>query len=458
MNQKNSNLKRSSVYDYDSLAEGIVKLIRRDLSEEDANLIIKYDRMMVSLSMARSTRLLHLRTLLSLSRMLEKNWKDVTKSDIDELVYKIMQKYAIDDGRETNTSSDHKKILKIFFRWYKLGSRDFNDVGDPDETRHIRIKKVKDKIIREDLITESDLTRILHSCGENQRDRALIDCQSEAGTRPGEMLSLLIKHVKFDNYGAVLHVDGKTGTRTVCLIRSGPNLAKWLDSHPFRNNPESPLWIMLNKKQLGQMLTYAGARKIFRRRAEMSGLSKRVYMNLFRHSEATKTAMYLTEAQMRGRHGWSSSSRMPARYVHLVNADVDEAILSHYGIIKDEKTPQNMPKKCNICEMVNSPESKTCTKCGRPLDIKTVLEIEEKRQSEKQEMQKRLEEFDSVKEQVKMHNKMMDAISEILTSVRHLAGNPELFKSLEVGYVKNSKKRVKREDLGRHGDDLPILV
>lgn len=379
MSQKLSNLKRSSVYDYDTLTNSILKLIQKDLSEENTNLIKKYDKMMVSLSMAKATRRLHLRTLLSLSRMLEKNWNTVTKSDIDELVYKIMQKYASGDGQETNTSSDHKKVLKIFFRWFKLGSRDFNEVGDPDETKRVKIKKVKDKIIREDLITEADLTKLLHACKENQRDRALIDCQSEAGTRPGEMLNLLIKHVKFDNYGAILHVDGKTGPRTVRLVRSAPNLSKWLDVHPFRDNSESPLWIMLEKKQLGKMLSYAGARQVIKRRAEIAGLSKRVYMNLFRHSEATKSAMFLTEAQMRGRHGWSSSSRMPARYVHLVNADVDQAILSHYGVIKEEKTKQDLPKKCNVCEMMNAPESKICCKCGKALDLKTAVEIDDQK-------------------------------------------------------------------------------
>jgi len=313
--------------------------------------------------------------------MLGKNWHDVTRLDIDELVYNIMKKYSNGDGQETNTSSDHKKILKIFFRWYKLGSRDFFDVGDPVETKHVKIKKVKDKIIREDLITESDLTRLLYACKENQRDRAFIDCQSEAGTRPGEILNLLIKHVKFDDYGAVLHVDGKTGTRTVRLIRSSPNLSKWLDVHPFRDNPESPVWIMLEKKQLGRMLSYSAARQLIKRRADAAGISKRVHMNLFRHSEATKSAMFLTEAQMRGRHGWSTSSRMPARYVHLVNADVDEAILSHYGIVKEEKTKQILPKKCNICDNMNSPESKLCTKCSRPLDLKAATEIDEKQHS-----------------------------------------------------------------------------
>ena len=94
MNQKLSKIKNSSVYNYDALTDGILRLVRKDLSDENSSLIEKYDKTMVSLSMARATRLLHLRTLLSLSRTLGKNWKDVTKSDIDELVYRIMQRYA----------------------------------------------------------------------------------------------------------------------------------------------------------------------------------------------------------------------------------------------------------------------------------------------------------------------------------------------------------------------------
>jgi integrase len=415
LSQKLSSLKRASVYDYDTQIEGILKRISLELSQEDAESIRKYDKTMVSLSMSKAVRLLHLRILLNLSKTLGKNWRDVTKSDIDELVYKVMQKYASQDGQETNSSSDHKKILKIFFRWLKSGSRSFNEVGDPEETKRVKIKKVKDKIIREDLITDNDLTRLLHACKENQRDRAFIDCQSEAGTRPGEMLNLLLKHVKFDNNGAVLHVDGKTGTRTVRLIRSVPNLAKWLDVHPFRDDSESPLWIMLEKRNLGKMMSYAGARKTIVKRAQIAGLSKRVYMNLFRHSEATKTAMFLTEAQMRGRHGWSSSSRMPARYVHLVNADVDEAMLSHYGIVKEEKTKLDLPKKCNICEIMNSPESKMCCKCGKALDLSVALEIEEK---EKQEREKERQTITKLQNDMnEMKNKMSVILEELAKRV-----------------------------------------
>jgi len=109
-----------------------------------------------------------------------------------------------------------------------------------------------------------------------------------------------------------------------------------------------------------------------------AGINKHVNLKLFRHSEATNSAKFMTEAQMKIRHGWTSDSKMPANYVHLVNADVDEAYLKHLGIKTSEEKPLDLPRKCTICAMINSSESSLCTKCGKPLDLKKALEIEDK--------------------------------------------------------------------------------
>lgn len=198
---------------------------------------------MITLGLGKATRHKNLQIVLNLSRFLGKDWTGASKDDIGDIVIKITELYSDNYGKETYTSYDHKKILKIFFRWFKLGSRDQKEVGDPTETKNIKIKRVKDKISREDLLTESDLTRLLFSCGEHLRDKELIDCHLEAGTRPGEILNLQIKHVEIDNLGAVLKVDGKTGARTICLVKSVPNLVLWLNNHPMKNNPDAPLWI-----------------------------------------------------------------------------------------------------------------------------------------------------------------------------------------------------------------------
>lgn len=186
MAQQLTTSKKFGIYRYDERLENTFKLIEKEFSQETSDLIRQYANVMTSQSMAKATIHKHVQTLLNLSRFLGKEWKDVTKKDIEALVARIVQTYS-ENGQETNTTHDHKKILKIFFRWYKLGSRNKDEVGDPPETKDVKIKRVKDKIVREDLITEADKTKLLHACGENARDRAFIDCHLEAGTRPGEM-------------------------------------------------------------------------------------------------------------------------------------------------------------------------------------------------------------------------------------------------------------------------------
>ena len=165
MRQESSQSQSVSIYDYDERIARTYKLIESELSSENVELIKKYDRSMMTESLAKATRHKHLQTILNLSRFLGKDWKDTTKEDIDNIVVRIVQEYCNESGQETNTSYDHKKILKIFYRWFKLGSRRKEEVGDPQETKGVKIKKVKDKIVREDLITEEDRTILLQVYG-----------------------------------------------------------------------------------------------------------------------------------------------------------------------------------------------------------------------------------------------------------------------------------------------------
>jgi len=374
---------KSSIYDYDDRMNRTWNLIKNELSKKNQDLIERYDNLMITSSMAKATRHKHLQTILNLTRFLDKDWSESSSHDISKLVVEIVRRYANDNGQETYTSYDHKKILKIFYRWFKLGSREFKEVGNPPETKSVKIKTPTDRLSREDLITDDDKERLLRACGENQRDRAFIDVHSEAGTRPGEILSLSIKHVVFDEYGAIIKVDGKTGPRPIRLIRSTPNLSSWINAHPMRDNPDAPLWINTSSNKFGMPLSYSAARQMISRRCVIAGLSKKINMKLFRHTEATSSANFMTEAQLRKRHGWSNSSKMPSRYVHMINADVENAILNHYGIKrKDDDNQVEMPKICHICEMPNAYDSKICSKCGKPLDLGTSIEIDEKNQQQ----------------------------------------------------------------------------
>jgi len=388
------------IYGYDKRLERTHKLLKRDLSAKNYDFIKKYDQYLTREARAKAYRLKSINTLLTLSRILKKDWDKANKEDIENIVTEVMNLYSNQQGQETNTTADCKKYLKMFFRWLKLGSKYFKEVGDPTETKPVRIQKVKDKLVREELITDDDFTRLIHAA-KHPRTRALIAIYYDGGARPGEALSLKIKHVKQDKIGFVINVDGKTGARPIRLIKATPYLAQWLNEHPIKNNPDAPLFCQIRGKNFGKPLNYEAARNSIGIAAKDAGLEKRVFLNLFRHSEATQLANFMTEAQLRKRHGWSPTSKMPGRYVHLINADVEDALLKHYGITKEEQTKQEIPTKCPICEMVNPIDAKLCSKCGKPLDLKTALENEEKEKEEKKLLMAKLDKIQEDLEKVK---------------------------------------------------------
>jgi len=195
--------KEYDIHGYDKRLTQVYRLLENDVSDDNFQLIKKYDQMFARQSLAKAYRSRNLNALLTLTRMLDKNWTDVTKDDIDKLVFSVVQMYSDHKGKETNSTADAKKYLKMFFRWIKLGSKDFKEVGDPPETKDVKIRIVDDKLVRENLVEKSDYDRIIHAC-HNSRDRAMFSVQDEAGTRPGELLSMKLKHVKFDDIGAVI--------------------------------------------------------------------------------------------------------------------------------------------------------------------------------------------------------------------------------------------------------------
>lgn len=404
MKQRQVKSDTLSIYDYDKRIDRTYKLIRKELSDENIKLIENYDSIMINEQISKAGRHKHLQTLLNLSRMIGKDWSETTQSDINGLVKEIIDRYADPRGKETHSSHDHKKVLKIFFRWFKLGSRSKNDVGDPIETKGIKIKRVASAITRDNLIISNDDRRKLVSgCNGNLRNEALIDCALDVGPRAGEILNLKLKHVTQDKYGYVLKVDGKTGQRPVRIIEASPKLAAWLNAHPMKKDPDAPLWPQQTKQGYGKPLTYAAARQVVLKAADnvknrFSDFNKRVTFTIFRHSEATRVANFMTQAQMTKRHGWVGDSKMPDRYVHLINADVDNALFKHHGIktTEDEDNKSNAPKICSICEMPNSFDAELCSKCSKPLDLQTALQLDEQ---EKIHHQSLLEKMDNMQKE-----------------------------------------------------------
>ncbi len=115
------------------------------------------------------------------------------------------------------------------------------------------------------------------------------------------------------------------------------------------------------------------------RRAE---IRKRPSPHLFRHNRATILAKHLTEAQLKEYFGWTQSSDMAARYVHLSGRDVDTAIMKLYGI-KVEESEEEMKLrqvKCPRCKEENPSNFSLCKRCGAALNPRIAMDMGENRQ------------------------------------------------------------------------------
>jgi len=424
------------LYDYDRIISRTFVLMEKDLSENNVHIMKKFDRVLVNESLSNARRSKILGTLLSLSRMLKKNWDETNKEDMEELVYNFNKKFS-KDGQETNTTSDHKKILKNFYRWLKFDSRDQKSVGDPTETIWIRTKKPRENLTADMLITDVEKNSLLKACGENLRDRAFIHAFSDLACRPGEILSRQIKHVKFDDKGAVVVVDGKTGPRPIRVIECVPDLALYFDKHPNKSDPEAPLWIAMDAKKFGKSWSYAAMRKRLQRICDVAQIHKRVWPNLFRHTGATKTGMFLTESLQKKRYGWSSGSKMPGRYEHMMNSDVEEAIFKHYGISNEKNTDLvNKPKICHICDLPNSHDSTMCSKCGKPLDLSTSLEMDEKKEQQMNKQDQKIENLENTIKSMqtsleKRDKEWGDATIKAMKEMTEKFSDPEYIKKLQ---------------------------
>jgi integrase len=291
-------------------------------------------------------------TLKPIAEMLNKPFRDATKDDIIEVVSKLEN----NEKYKERTKVDFKKILKQFYKWLKG-----NDEEYPPEVKWIKINFKEKRKLPEEILTEEEIIRLAEAC-THPRDKAFILTLYESGCRIGELLSLKLKHLQFDEYGGILIVNGKTGYRRVRILKYLKELTEWLDIHPLKKNPEAFLWIRLENPKNNQPLSYTTVNMLLKKVARRVGISKSVNPHAFRHARATHLAKILTEQQLKVYFGWSGSSRMASTYVHLSGKDVDEALLRAYGIKVEENMNResNSIKICPKCHVVNNVFSTFC--------------------------------------------------------------------------------------------------
>jgi integrase/recombinase XerD len=189
----------------------------------------------------------------------------------------------------------------------------------------------------------------------NKRDRCYHMMSRDTSCRPHELLSLKIKDIVFksvDKYQyAQVVVNGKTGSRSIPLIQSLPYIKDWLANHPSRNNPNSPVFVSLDKRSMGRkQLTITGLEQIYKYYQkeffpklledptvsveDKENIKNNLHTKPFlpylrRHSSLTEKARKLKTSTLEQHAGWVPRSNMQKQYVHYFGNKSSMISLKH---------------------------------------------------------------------------------------------------------------------------------
>lgn len=359
---------KEDIHNYEGTLKRTLERIKesKDILEENKVIILKFKEHMSCENLQDPTITRSLITCIELDKLLKKPFSEANKDDIKRVVAHLNERQANGKYLAEETKKKFKIMLRKLFRCI----RNIDEKGVyPEEVKWITISLPKNsKKLPEELLTEEEIKLIIQNC-KSLRDKALIATLAESGCRISEVGKLRLKCVSFEEYGARLTVDGKTGMRKILVINCVPYLQEWINRHPDNTNLSSFLWCDSKKR----LLSYTRMANILKAAANGAGIKKKIYPHLLRHTRATFMASIMKEAEMKSYFGWGQDSKMCAIYIHMNGEATDAAILRANGIeIKKEKegvSPMH-PKICLRCNTSNEATNVCCKRCGLILDEK----------------------------------------------------------------------------------------
>lgn len=390
----------------EGLLDGQMRLARRELPERSYRILEEFKKSLLAegISKLRIVRYIGLiRKIYSLVPRELDQWDE-------KYIVEVLAKLEETDYKNS-TKNEFKKAMKKFIKFYYGKKSDLLDYVKQGRKKDSRIPEV---------LREEDILKLIE-VADNARDKAMIAVCYEAGLRIGELAGLRIRDIEFysttGEIRAKIKVKGKTGERVIPIVMSVSYLRRWLDEHPFKDDPNAYVFCSLARINYGGMISYQKLYEKFIKLGKKAGLKIRLHPHVLRHSRATVLANHLTEAQMCEFFGWVQGSDMPRIYVHLSGRDVEKSILRLYGLEAEEQEKEvgAKPRKCPRCGYLNAPTDFYCGRCALILDESKRVELE-------------MEEMRFMKEVMEMMDpETLRKAKEMIEFVEKMRANPELF-------------------------------
>lgn len=315
--------------------------------------------------------------------MLGKDLGSLTKDDAEAFLASVNRR----DEWSPHTQRDYIRTFKQFYLWrqdedHRLENGD--ELGRREARKFYKyVKKISTAHPRKVLdysgiITDEDARLLIKNGCQNALERALVSFLHETGVRVGELLGVRIRDIERKGQYALVRVDGKTGERRVPIVQCVPWIEQWLREHPARENPDALLWVSTHNGHQGRALRHIGVLRMLARITEASGLHKRHNPHWFRHSRATINAARYSEQVLCKLMGWELGSKQVRTYVHMGAGQVEAAFKEQEGLQAPEEKRVFRMQEC-VCGNTNTPDSRYCYSCGRPLSVGVMLQDEEQK-------------------------------------------------------------------------------
>ena len=320
----------------------------------------------------------------------KKDFKAFTKTDIISFLDAVKNRKLCNSKYKAKHKNDSKQLAnstmnltkfrtKRFFQWLF----DCEKGQYPENVRWIELKVIKGdhELTPEELPTVQEVKQMIE-CTENPRDRALLFLMAESGARAGEISTLRIKDIIWneDGFGFLLNIrTGNTKSkfgRRIPLCACAEDIKRWInDYHPFNNNPCAPLFTSYVDERVKKTnLKVAAIGVIVKKVACRAGIDKRIHMHShkFRHFRASQLAeLGWNEMMLRQYFGWSKTSNMPAIYIHMSQKSMNNRYYQMYGKAKPAESKEHNlegPKNCRKCGLRNPTGYRFCFQCNTLLE------------------------------------------------------------------------------------------
>lgn len=373
------------------------------------------------LSFIRRLRLF--RTLLMVSHYFKEDLKNITeRKQIDGL---MEFSHIINKSIKTKADFviDLKYIWKSLFPEKDERGREDNTVT-PYVVRHIsgKIDKSKQKL-RGDKFTLAEFEKLMQSYSNDPRMQTLLALTLESLGRPQEILERRIKNVEMhDNYAKVYITEhGKEGTGFLRCIDSYYYLAKWLNEHPLKDDPEAYLFVNMgyskdgkiqSRGKLFEQLKPPEVNKLLRKRLKQLGINKPITLySLKRNGVTMRRLSGDSDLEIQHTARWTSTKQLHT-YDLSEQEESFKIELIKRGLIKgDGKYKEFRPKtkECPFCKTVNAYTGETCINCKRPLDRQKIIELEKSKDDEIKQLQGQVT---KIMEYIELINKADKVIKE----------------------------------------------